>query len=213
MSEQIHKDYPSSTLGTILELFLDFFEIKHFWKGDRSAEIALYKERNKLEKRYKDLKGIVGSLDPLPEHHENPYSKREPGTFYQLEVQSRVNSIKAELDRYLEALGGDAARLERLEAIEARVSQKERELATKLRLTFKPTDQCPYCGGTLGSNPHLDHVYPVSKGGLSVSTNLIFVCLQCNQRKADKTLAAFLNSYNLDRQAVEVRLKQLGKDF
>jgi hypothetical protein len=213
VSEQIHKDYPSSTLGTIFDLFLDFFEIEHFWKGDRSAEVALYKEKHKLEKRYEDLKGIVGSLDPVPEHHENPYSKRGPGTFHQLEAQSRVDSIKAGLDRYLEALGGDTARMERLEAIEARAFQKERELAAKLRLTFKPSDQCPYCGVTLGSDPHLDHIYPVSKGGLSVSSNLIFVCLQCNQRKADKTLAAFLNSYNLNRQAVEASLKQLGKEF
>jgi DNA repair exonuclease SbcCD ATPase subunit len=213
VSEQIHKDYPSSTFGTILDLFLDFFEIGRFWKRDRSAEEALYVEKHKLEKRCKVLRGIVGSVDPVPEHHENPYSKRGPDTFHQREAQWRLDSVKAELERHLEALGGDTARLERLEAVEARVFQKERELAAKLRLTFKPTDQCPYCGRPLGSNPHLDHIYPVSKGGLSVSTNLVFVCLQCNQWKSDMTLAVFLKANNLDRQAVEARLTHLAKDF
>lgn len=213
VSEQIHKDYPSSTFGTLLDIFLDFFEIERFWKRDQSAEAALYKEKEKLERRCELLRGIVGSVDSAPEHYENPYSKRGPGTFHQLEAQWRLDSIKAELDRHLEALGGDTARLERLEAVEAKVFQKERELAAKLRLTFKPTDKCPYCERPLGSDPRLDHIYPVSKGGLSVSTNLIFVCLQCNQRKSDMTLAAFLKAYSLDRQAVEARLINLGKDF
>jgi 5-methylcytosine-specific restriction endonuclease McrA len=217
LTEQIHKDYPSSTLGTIFELFLDFFEIQHFWKGDRSAEVALYQEKDKLEKRCKSLETALGlepgRSDPIPDLHENPYSKREPGSFHQDETQRYIDYVQQELQRHLNALGGDTARLERLEAVEARVLQKERDLAARLRLTFKPTDQCPYCGRPLGSGPHLDHIYPVSKGGLSVSNNLVFVCLQCNQRKSDMTLAAFLRASNLDRRAVESRLTQLGKDF
>jgi hypothetical protein len=212
MSEQNAKISRSSKSGTLLDWFLNRPS-----KSDRSAAQAINRELEQLHSRRAELEKSFRSqgfpATRIPEANENPWSKDGPGTLEQLEARERLKRVKAELERHLEALGGDTARLERLEAVEARVFQKERELAAKLRLTFKPTDKCPYCGGTLGSDPHLDHIYPVSKGGLSVSTNLIFVCLQCNQRKADKTLAEFLISYDLDRQAVEVRLKQLGKDF
>lgn len=88
-----------------------------------------------------------------------------------------------------------------------------RELARRLRMSFLPTDTCPYCGKAVGSEARLDHIYPVSKGGLSVRSNLVFVCVQCNQRKSDMTLTAFLRAYNLDREAVETRLTQLSKEF
>jgi 5-methylcytosine-specific restriction endonuclease McrA len=233
--EQNHK--PMSTFGVIVCIILDFFEIDRPAGLKLSdAEIISHRKHEQLKKRFEALRNTVGSSDPIPSSYENPYFKQTPIPFHEedeqrrldyvndemkqtprnfneADAQRRVDHIKSELERHLEALGGDTARLERLEAVEARVIKKERELATKLRLTFKPTDKCLYCDNPLGINPHLDHIYPVSKGGLSVSTNLIFVCLQCNQRKSDKTLAAFLNSYNLDRQAVEARLRQLGKEF
>lgn len=212
LSEQNAKISQSSKSGTLLDWFLNRPS-----KSDRSAAQAINRELEQLHSRRAELEKSFRSqgfpATRIPEANENPWSKDGPGTLEQLEARDRLKSVKAELERHLEALGGDTARLERLEAVEARVFQKERELAAKLRLTFKPTDQCPYCGGALGSNPHLDHIYPVSKGGFSVSTNLVFVCLQCNLRKSDMTLAAFLNSYNLDRQVVEARLKQLGKEF
>ena len=73
--------------------------------------------------------------------------------------------------------------------------------------------QCRSCGQPVGADPRLDHIYPVAKGGLWVTTNLVFVCLQCNQRKSDMTLAAHLRANNLDRATVEARLTGLGKDF
>ncbi len=88
-----------------------------------------------------------------------------------------------------------------------------RELARRLRMSVSPTDVCPYCGKSIGSEARLDHIYPVSKGGLSVRSNLIFVCLECNQKKSDMTLAVFVKVRNLDREAIEARLTQLGKEF
>ena len=62
----------------------------------------------------------------------------------------------------------------------------------------------------MGTDARLDHIYPVSKGGLSVPSQLGFVCPQCNQKKSDMTLAAFAKAYKLDREAVEAKLCQLG---
>jgi len=72
---------------------------------------------------------------------------------------------------------------------------------------------CPYCGGETEDKPELDRIYPVSKDGLSVESNLVYICKACNQKKGDKTLAHFIKAGGLDRHAVESRLRELGKEF
>lgn len=95
----------------------------------------------------------------------------------------------------------------------AAVDGKERKLAASVKSKIRSTDDCPYCGGDLGVQPHADHIYPIAKGGLSVSANMVLVCAECNSRKSDRTLAQFIVAYDLDRDAIERRLKMLGKDF
>jgi 5-methylcytosine-specific restriction endonuclease McrA len=70
---------------------------------------------------------------------------------------------------------------------------------------------CPYCGGDLGQEPHADHIIPVAYGGLSVSTNMVYVCAACNLKKGDLTLQEFIQAADLERDAVEQRLRSLGK--
>jgi hypothetical protein len=205
----------STLLDYAIEMSMDWLLSR-----DRTAENAakrasylehqqLYEEITNLEKRL----GLNFHTDPVPTADQNPLIQQAPFAFHGSAAQRRLDHVRAELERHLKALGGDSARLERLVAVEARVLQRERDLAAKLRLTCTPTGDCPYCGGALGNGARLDHIYPVAKGGLSVPTNLVFVCLRCNQQKSDMTLAAFLRAYNLDRAAVEERLAHLGKDF
>ena len=42
--------------------------------------------------------------------------------------------------------------------------------------------RCRYCGSK-NAPFHLDHVYPVSKGGETTTDNLVTSCSSCNQRK------------------------------
>lgn len=48
-------------------------------------------------------------------------------------------------------------------------------------------DRCAYCLADLSklarSNVHLDHIYPISKGGLHSITNIVWSCAECNLRK------------------------------
>lgn len=44
---------------------------------------------------------------------------------------------------------------------------------------------CRYCGSKTPPF-HLDHVYPVSKGGETTEDNLVTACAICNQKKHDK---------------------------
>ena len=60
----------------------------------------------------------------------------------------------------------------------------------KKRLYYIST--CAYCGldGTFTHGPdgsfwHIDHVYPKSKGGLDVASNLVKACARCNIAKGD----------------------------
>jgi 5-methylcytosine-specific restriction endonuclease McrA len=60
---------------------------------------------------------------------------------------------------------------------------------------------------------HVDHIYPISKGGHSVETNMVKVCGDCNLKKGSLTLREFIAKYKLDRDAIERRLDELGKKF
>lgn len=48
---------------------------------------------------------------------------------------------------------------------------------------------CQYCGRQPGSEGlNLDHVLPRALGGLTTWENVVCACIQCNTKKADKTL-------------------------
>lgn len=95
--------------------------------------------------------------------------------------------------------------------------EKTRELAVEVKKEIKfqlnKFKVCPYCEGDLGEIPHADHIYPVSKGGLSTKENMVYICQSCNSSKSDKTLNVFIKSKGLDRDKVESNLELLGKDF
>lgn len=88
-----------------------------------------------------------------------------------------------------------------------------REVADIVKERIGKQDFCPYCGGDLGESPHADHIYPVSKGGRSTIKNMVYVCASCNMAKLDMTLSTFIRTYNLDRDEIEKRLADMGKEF
>ncbi|NVN92529.1 MAG: HNH endonuclease [Desulfuromonadales bacterium] len=93
----------------------------------------------------------------------------------------------------------------------ARLDEKSRSLATNLKKGIKPSALCPYCGGPIGETPHLDHIYPIRMGGLSVLENLVFVCRECNLTKGDMGVVQFVTSKSYDLATVAERLHKLGK--
>lgn len=46
--------------------------------------------------------------------------------------------------------------------------------------------RCYWCGQTIDSEYHVDHIVPLSKGGSNWPENLVIACPQCNQSKGDK---------------------------
>lgn len=65
-------------------------------------------------------------------------------------------------------------------------------MTTKLRNFIKARDNyaCQYCSVSLATEPHLllevDHIHPLSKGGLSTPDNLQTLCWRCNRTKSNR---------------------------
>ncbi|WP_200950778.1 HNH endonuclease [Arthrobacter sp. Soil762] len=65
-------------------------------------------------------------------------------------------------------------------------------MTAKLRQFIKTRDRhtCRYCSVSIAAEPHLllevDHVVPVSKGGVSTPENLQTLCWRCNRTKSNK---------------------------
>jgi 5-methylcytosine-specific restriction endonuclease McrA len=64
-----------------------------------------------------------------------------------------------------------------------------RELAFNRRNIYRrDLFQCQYCGGRPGlKNLSIDHVVPVSRGGVTSWENCVVACVKCNTRKGNRT--------------------------
>jgi len=69
-------------------------------------------------------------------------------------------------------------------------------MTAKLRDYIKTRDAhtCKHCSVSIHAEPHLllevDHIIPVSKGGLSAEENLQTLCWRCNRTKSNKLLTS-----------------------
>ena len=69
------------------------------------------------------------------------------------------------------------------------IKRRERPSLTRHNLiVLRDRSCCAYCGKTFGSSLlTYDHVIPRSRGGQHSWTNIVACCLDCNQRKRDRT--------------------------
>jgi DNA repair exonuclease SbcCD ATPase subunit len=125
------------------------------------------------------------------------------------QCEARIEEARAQLTQ----LEARQQRREKEKAVVAQAMGKSRERAEAVKKLLTKTELCPYCGCCLGDEPHADHIYPQSKGGLSVARNMVYVCQQCNTQKSDLTLFSFIELFSLDRAKIEAVLRGLGKDF
>ena len=69
------------------------------------------------------------------------------------------------------------------------IAEQRRLMTDKLRYEILKRDgfRCQICGATAndGVKLHVDHIYPVSKGGKTVPENLRTLCERCNMGKGD----------------------------
>ena len=89
-----------------------------------------------------------------------------------------------------------------------RKSKLKRKMAMESGLTAKQTialyaerSTCIYCGVALADRDKtLDHMTPLSKGGLHEAFNLIVSCSKCNTKKASKAWAVWIECVATERR-------------
>jgi hypothetical protein len=110
--------------------------------------------------------------------------------------------------------------LDELKAKGAKNDSETRKIAESFKRKYPLSKQlntlkdCPYCNNYLDkNNAHLEHIYPVSKGGKSSSKNLVWVCASCNLKKKNMTLNSFIKKYEMKRMVIEINLDFLDKEY
>lgn len=86
--------------------------------------------------------------------------------------------------------------LENKLSVTAQAKEQRALMTKKLRLQIKERDNytCCLCGNSVYKEPNLlleiDHIVPISKGGLTEENNLQTLCWKCNRAKSDKMIDA-----------------------
>ena len=103
----------------------------------------------------------------------------------------KEKDIEAQMER--KANEAEAARIEKEKNMDEQrrfVAQQRRLMTDRLRYEVMSRDgfRCQICGATAqdGYKLHVDHIYPVSKGGKTELSNLRTLCERCNMGKSDK---------------------------
>ncbi len=87
-------------------------------------------------------------------------------------------------------------RLESKLSLQAQTKEQRALMTTKLRAFIKERDNytCCQCGNSTKTEPNLllevDHIVPISKGGLTKEDNLQTLCWKCNRSKGSRLLSA-----------------------
>ena len=185
--EQIIRNWPSGKPGVA--------EVIEYLEKEKKNLQAMKARRKKKKLSEKEILKFVDQLgyavDPIK-------SKPKPKRTLQKPKQSEDTVV----DLWRDKSEADVT------SARSKQASAKRRLASQLN-TF---NRCPYCEAKVSfDQSHIDHIHPVSKGGLSEDDNLVLVCAPCNKAKGKKTLRAFCRDADLNYDVVIARLEMIGK--
>ncbi len=132
-------------------------------------------------------------------------------------IEKKIADLQSKIDADIPVLQSRKEKIlieeQKTRAVIAAFYGKTRDEAARLKSQLEITENCPYCNMPLEDNCQADHIYPVSKGGLSTVENMVYVCYGCNQRKSNLTLTQFIKKFSLDKNTIEKQLETLGKEI
>ena len=131
-----------------------------------------------------------------------------------MEKRGRYNQIQLILDAFPEIKKRVKKKEQsaKLAAYGRSSRQKGDIIAKNIKKNTEFPFRCPYCLSiTEKDNCHVDHINPVSNGGLSLLKNMVLVCKSCNLKKKDNSLRIFCKENNLNYLDICERLEKLGK--
>lgn len=130
-------------------------------------------------------------LKPLSSFHKD---KTKLSGFRAVCKSCRYELEKDKNALYLKTLNGKASSANRKNKRRALINSSSDNSITTPLLMKKREEQnhkCYYCGlpfdYTTKRSVHLDHVIPLSKGGIHSITNVVWSCQKCNLLKSNKT--------------------------
>lgn len=191
-------------------------------------EKALHEVRCQLGEAEAKTKHMLSCKTALAEAHssltyvnsllakkEAPIIRKREKQRQQIEKERKKQQQRLEKEREKQRQQAEKAREQvvELRAAAAAGTEEQRKVGASVKRRLDRQSWCPYCGGSLGADSHADHIYPVGKGRRSIPKNMVYVCAECNTKKGSLTLQAFIREFNLDRETIESRLEELGKDF
>ena len=188
------------------KIISEFEQIVRTWPRGKPGivEAIEYLEREKknlqaMKRRRKAKKESVSEKDVI-KFLEQLGCVAEPSNRKQ--AKQAAKSDQTVVDMWRDKSEADVA------SARSKQASAKRRLASQLN-TF---NRCPYCETKLSfDQSHVDHIHPVSKGGLSEDDNLVLVCASCNTSKGQKTLRAFCRDTDLNYDVVVARLEMIGK--
>ena len=88
--------------------------------------------------------------------------------------------------------------------------RREQSSMKRLRIYMRDKFRCQYCGDKKNvAELTLDHILPRSRGGDNSPVNVVTACLQCNNRKADRTPAEARMPLLTSQTALRVKLERV----
>lgn len=192
-----------------------------------NLESAIKEDSLLIEKYSKRIKNIEKKYDKIWFKADQKLSSELKKKFSGEEIQKDdLSRNKFYLKLSIEYYGNAIAELKRYRkkakkrernARLASYDKKSRDIGSsivkEIRSEAEETFICPYCNQNSNKDDsHVDHIYPVSKGGLTVKTNMVLVCDSCNLNKRDLTLYGFARKFDLDLDDIITKLEKLGKN-
>lgn len=86
--------------------------------------------------------------------------------------------------------------------------QRRIPLHTRIAVLRRDRHVCRYCGARA---TEVDHVEPWSRGGPTVSFNLVAACQRCNRLKGDKTPEEWQRTQALERLLAKIECRRTGR--
>ena len=150
-------------------------------RGRQLGAMLAVERRIGEEDLVKDLRLAVALMDDRARRAEGELAAMEMRA---KAAERRVVELEAGGRRRAPAGGRGFVRAGRL-PVEAR---DNRSVSAQLRFDVVTRDggRCRYCGRVVGRDGHIDHVWPVSMGGVTVMENLVLACVECNRSKSDR---------------------------
>lgn len=164
------------------------------YHAEHSEEIK--KRRAKFYAEHKSEE-IARSAKYRAEHPEKTkaasdrFRAKHPERVKESRAKSYVKNLEKERAGYRKWRSSDNGRLSHAKSKHLRRALGALTIAELKEIKANSHGVCPYCMKPI-TKGHFDHIVPVTEGGASERSNMIWVCAKCNQKKSDKHLTEFL---------------------